>query len=64
MHFIIGELFDGRYSTVSVFYACRTGNDFNNENFAQVWANKTGGETYAYRGAFTDVGRSVVSQRG
>ena len=35
---------------ISTFYACRTGNYFDNGNFALVWANKTGGETYAYAG--------------
>lgn len=47
-------------SAVSKFYACRTGNTFSTGNFAQTWADKTGGDTYAYYGAFgkTDVGRS------
>lgn len=35
---------------VSKFYTCRTGNTFDNGNFAQLWANKTSGETYAYSG--------------
>ena len=37
-------------NSVSKFYACRTGNDFENGNFAQSWAYKTGGMTYAYSG--------------
>ncbi len=46
---------------VSAFYSCRTGNDFDNGNFAQTWANITGGTTYAYTGAFQSVGRSDYS---
>jgi len=45
---------------VSTFYSCRTGNNFNNGNFAQMWADKTGGNTYAYSGTngrsdYTDI---------
>ncbi len=37
-------------SVVSEFYSCRTGNRFNNGNYAQSWADITGGVTYAYSG--------------
>ena len=37
-------------NVVSYFYTCRTGNDFDNGNFAKKWAEKTGGETWAYSG--------------
>jgi len=45
-------------NNVSVFHSCRTGNDFANGNFAQSWANRTGGTTLAYAGGN---GRSVYS---
>ena len=47
-------------SSVSYFYACRTGNTFNGTDFAQAWADVTGGTTYAYSGALgiTGVGKS------
>ena len=35
---------------VSMFYSCRTGNEFRNGNFAQTWANKTNGGTAAFHG--------------
>lgn len=36
--------------SISMFYACRTGNDFDNGNFARSWAWITGGKTFAYSG--------------
>ena len=44
--------------SISKFYSCRTGNTFENGNFAQQWANKTGGNTYAYKGYLKSTGRS------
>ena len=38
-------------NAVSYFYACRTGNDFDNGNFAERWAWLLGVETWAYQGA-------------
>ena len=56
----ISRINDSAFAEIneSKFYACRTGNDFDNDNFAQTWADKTGGNTYAYRGSFNSVGRS------
>ena len=47
--------------SISIFYSCRTGNNFDKGNFAQAWADKTGGTVYAYKGLFKDVGRSDYS---
>ena len=38
-------------NAVAEFYACRTGNDFNNGNFASRWMLVTGCKTYAFGGA-------------
>ncbi len=37
----------------SVFYSCRTGTSFNGVNFAQQWANATGGNVKAATSGFT-----------
>ena len=54
---------------VSTFYACRTGNNFKNGNFAQSWANKTQGEVYAYTGAngrsqYSDINGTWAERHG
>lgn len=50
-------------NVISKFYSCRTGNHFSKDtgSFAQVWANKTGGDTFAFKGIFNGVGRSDYS---
>lgn len=50
----ISNIYGSAFSSnaVSYFYSCRTGNTFNNGNFAQLWANTTGGATYAFSGLY------------
>jgi RHS repeat-associated protein len=43
----------------SIFYSCRTGNTFKSGNFAQTWANVSGGIVDALYGKKIDTGRSV-----